>query len=101
MTDKSYLTDLMSKLAELGDVTFRSMMGEYLLYLNGRYVACICDNTLFVKSNACNAELVKNSPQRPPYEGAKPSYVIDTANQEFLRRIIYATYQGAPDKKKK
>ena len=39
MTDKTYLTDLISKLAELGDVTVRPRMGEYMLYLNGNYVA--------------------------------------------------------------
>lgn len=101
MTDKSFLTELCAKLAELGDVTVRSMMGEYLLYLNGRYIAVICDNTLFVKSNAENAELVHGLPQRPPYEGAKPCYVVDGGDADFLRKVIYATYIGAPEKKKK
>lgn len=100
MTDKSFLTNLMAILAELGDVTFRSMMGEYLLYLNGKYVAVICDNTLFVKLNSKNSELIKDLPQRPPYDGAKPCYVAD-GDEEFLRKVIYATYEGAPDKKKK
>lgn len=101
MTDKSFLNDLIAKLADIGDATVRPMMGEYLLYLNGKYVSCICDNTVFVKKNGKNAELIENCEQRPPYEGAKPSYVIDTENVDFLRRVIYATYLGAPDKKKK
>ena len=101
MTDKSYLTDLISKLAELGDVTVRPMMGEYLLYLNGKYVACICDNTLFVKSNKCNADLIAELTQRPPYNGAKPAYVVPCDNEAQLREIVQATYLGAPEKKKK
>lgn len=100
MTDKNYLTDLISKLAELGDVTVRPMMGEYLLYLNGKYTACICDNTLFVKSNKLNAELIADLIQRPPYDGAKPCYVVPTDCEDFLRKVVNATYLGAPAKKK-
>ena len=99
MTDKSYLTDLISKLAELGDVTVRPMMGEYLLYLNGKYVAVICNNTLFVKHNKLNAELIASLAQRPPYENAKPAYVVPIDNDDFLREVIKQTYLGAPAKK--
>lgn len=101
MTDKNYLTDLISKLAVLGDVTVRPMMGEYLLYLNGKYVAVICDNTLFVKQNKLNAELIADLPQKPPYSGAKPCSVVPCDDEAFLRRIVDATYRGAPDKKKR
>lgn len=100
MTDKTYLTNLIADLAELGDVTVRPMMGEYLLYLNGKYVACICDNTLFVKLNKCNADLVADLPQKPPYNGAKAAYVVPCDNKDALRNIVNATYLGAPAKKK-
>jgi len=100
MTDKTYLTELIAKLADLGDVNVRPMMGEYLLYLKGRYVAVICDNTLFVKLNKQNAELVESLPQRPPYDGAKPCYVVPCDDEEKLRKIINATYLGAPEKHK-
>lgn len=101
MTDKTFLTDLITKIVELGDVTCRPMMGEYLLYLNGKYVACVCDNALFVKANACNTELVKNLPQRSPYDGAKPTYVVPCDDVDMLRKIVQATYLGAPEKKRK
>ena len=100
MTDKTYLTDLIAKLATLGDVTARPMMGEYLLYLNGKYIACICDNTLFVKLNKCNADLIADFEQKPPYDGAKPAYVVPCDNVDVLRAIINATYLGIPAKKK-
>lgn len=101
MTDKAYLTDLITKLAELGDVTVRPMMGEYLLYLNGKYVACICDNTLFVKFNKGNADLIDDLSQKPPYNGAKPAYVVPCDDVDKLRAIVNATYLGAPENKKK
>lgn len=101
MTDKNFLTDLISKIAELGDVTVRPMMGEYLLYLNSRYIAVICDNTLFVKSNECNADLVSDLSQKPPYDGAKPCYVVPCDNIDFLREVVRQTYLGSPEKKKK
>ncbi len=101
MTDKTFLTDLTVKLAELGDITLRPMMGEYLLYLNGKYVAVICDNTLFVKQNKSNAELVAGLNTKPPYEGAKPCYIVPCDSVEFLRNTVWQTYLGTPDKKKK
>lgn len=101
MTDIVFITDLQANLAALGDVTVRPMMGEYLLYLNGKYVAVICDNTVFVKSNPLNADSVANLATRPPYQGAKPCYVVPTDDVDFLRMIIYQTYLGAPEPKKK
>ncbi|MCM1289065.1 MAG: TfoX/Sxy family protein [Corallococcus sp.] len=101
MTDKTFLTDLIAKLSAIGDVTVRPMMGEYLLYLNGRYVAVICDNALFVKSNKQNAESVANLPSRPPYEGAKPCFVVPTDDVAFLREVVHSTYLGAPERKNK
>ena len=77
------------------------MMGEYLLYLNGRYVAVICDNTLFVKQNKSNAQLVDNLPQKAPYDGAKPCFIVPCGDGNTLRKIIDATYLGVPDKRKK
>ncbi len=101
MTDKAFLTNLTANLAELGDITVRPMMGEYLLYLNGKYTACICDNTVFVKLNKCNAELVANLQQKPPYDGAKPAYIVPVDDVSFLRNTVRQTYLGTPDKKKK
>lgn len=101
MTDKAYLTDLISKLAELGDITARPMMGEYLLYFNGKYVACICDNTLFVKKNKFNEESVADLPTKSPYEGAKPAYIVPCDDEVFLRKVVRQTYLGTPEKKKK
>ncbi len=101
MTDIAFITNLQATLAQLGDATVRSMMGEYLLYLNGKYVAVICDNTVFVKSNAKNADLVSTLTTRPPYQGAKPCYVVPMDDADFLRKVIYQTYLGAPEPKKK
>lgn len=101
MTDIDFITSLQANLAELGDVTVRPMMGEYLLYLNGKYVAVICDNTVFVKSNPQNTDLVANLTTRPPYQGAKPCFVVPNGDVEFLRKVIYHTYLGAPEPKKK
>lgn len=100
MTDKTYITDLIATLAQLGDVTARPMMGEYLLYLNGKYVAGICDNAVFVKINEYNADLLASLSMSPPYVGAKPCYVVPTADADFLRAVISQTYLGAPQPKK-
>ncbi len=101
MTDKSYVELIKQKLSRLGDVVTRSMMGEWLLYLNGKLVGDICDNKLFLKKCSSNEEFLKDCPQLPPYKGAKPMYAVDISDDDFLCEAVYRTFLGAPEPRKK
>ncbi len=100
-SSQSYVTFIVDKLSPLGEVTVRKMMGEYCLYLNGKLVGDICDDTLFLKKFDTNAEFLQDCLQSPPYEGAKPMYVPDVDDDTFLLRAVQLTYDGAPERKKK
>ncbi|MCH5233521.1 MAG: TfoX/Sxy family protein [Muribaculaceae bacterium] len=67
-------------LSSLGDVKSRKMMGDYIIYLNGKCVATACDNTLYVKMHPQLAELLKEAEIGKPYPGAKEHYILDEAN---------------------
>jgi TfoX/Sxy family transcriptional regulator of competence genes len=86
-------------------VTARAMFGEYALYLDGRVVALVCDDTLFVKPTKGAVALLPDGELGPPYPGAKPHLVIGDAldDTDLMARLLrqVAAEVPAPKLKKK
>ena len=59
-----------------GDVSARKMFGEFALYCDGKLVALICDDRLFVKLTDAGRQLAGAVEEISPYQGAKPSLLI-------------------------
>ena len=72
------------------------MFGDYLVYLNDRPALLVCDGTPFAKPLPCVAELLKDRPTAPPYEGAKAHYVRDPEDRDTLRRAAELVSQNSP-----
>lgn len=88
----------------LGDrLTRRRMFGEYALYVDGKVVAFVCDNSLFVKPSPAVAELAPNLPGRPPYPGAKDYPVADELldDADALQALVLRTASLMPPPKPK
>jgi DNA transformation protein and related proteins len=87
------------------DVSSRKMFGEYALYCDGKVVALVCDDTLFVKITDAGKEFVgKNYKEGAAYPGAKPSMQIDDdliEDHEWLQELISITAQYVPVPKTK
>lgn len=75
-------------LAPLGEVRSRKMMGEYIIYLNGKCVITACDNTAFVKKLPCIAELMTDAESGCPYAGAKEAYILDFRDRHKVLKVI-------------
>lgn len=91
-----YLTDQ----AHLGArLAYKRMFGEYALYLDGKVVALVCDDSLFVKPVPATRQLAQSLPQRPPYPGAKPHVVADAwlDEPERLRTLLLAVGEAVPE----
>ena len=73
------ITALLDALAGTGPINARAMFGEYALYLDGRVVALICDDRLFVKPTPGALALMPGATMAPPYTGAKPHILAETA----------------------
>ena len=85
-----------------GVITYRKMFGEYGFYCNGKFFACVCDNQLFVKITEAGGELLKDPQTAPPYEGAKPYFLItDLEDRERLHRLAAVTCAALPEPKPK
>lgn len=78
----------------LGDrLTYKKMFGEYALYVDGKVVAFVCDNSLLVKPSQAATRLAPDLPQRPPYPGAKNYPVADELldDSDAIRELIVET----------
>lgn len=93
-------------LEKLDDKRFaaRAMFGEYALYANGKVVALVCDDLLYVKILPASAALERVCEKGEPYPGAKMHYIVDEsqiATMEDLPAILLAIARSLPAKKKK
>lgn len=101
-SSKDYLNFILEQLSELGDITYRSMMGEYIIYYRGKIAAYICDDRFLVKPVPAAKSLMPNASMEPPYEGAKDMILVnDIDNKEFLTKLFNAMYEELPMPKKK
>lgn len=92
-TTKDYKEYVLEKLNILGNITYKPMMGEYLLYCNGIIFGGIYDNRLLVK--IVNNNKKYNMKEVIPYKNAKPMYQVDDIdNNEILKEIILDTCKG-------
>lgn len=101
-TSKEFIAYLQGLYAAISDVTFRPMMGEYLVYYRGRLVGDICDSTLFVKPVNAAKSALPDAEFRPPYNGAKDMIVVDDIeNVDFIKELFEAMYPELPEPKKR
>ena len=99
---KDYLEFVLGQLSELSDITSRQMMGEFMIYCNGKYFGGIFDNRFLVKNTSSARELMPNAPLEKPYDGAKEMLLVeDIDDREFLRELIEKMYNELPEPKKK
>lgn len=103
-TNKEYLYFILEQLSELSDITYRAMMGEYIIYFQDKIVGGIYDNRFLVKPTKSAKSLIPDAPLELPYEGAKKMLLVENVDSKaFLTKLFNAMYNElpAPNKKKK
>lgn len=101
-TKKEYLEFILEQLSGLSEITYRMVMGEYIIYYRGKIAAYICDDRLLVKPVESVKRIIPNAPLEPPYDGAKNMVLIeDIDNKDFLTRLFDVMYPELPEQKKK
>ena len=86
-----------------GEIVIKSMMGGYLVYLNGKLIGDICDNELFLKRTPTSDRLLDDSELRYPYEGSKTlMHVFDRfEDTDLIAGLLKGMYAELPEKKSK
>lgn len=101
-SSKEYLEYILEQLSMLDDITYRAMMGEYIIYYKGRVAGGIYDNRFLVKTVKAAVALLPDAPFEKPYEGAKEMLLIEnTDDREFLAKLFNTIYEDLPVPKKK
>ena len=101
-SDREYLDFILEQLSGLEGITWRAMMGEYIIYCQGKVVGGIYDNRFLVKPTASAKAMMPDAEPELPYEGAKEMLPVDNLeNREFLAALIQAVYDELPAPKKK
>ena len=101
-SSKEYLDFILEQLSELDDVSYRAMMGEYILYYRGKIIGGIYDDRFLVKPTKSAEAMMPNAEMELPYDGAKEMLLVDDEdNKEFLRELLEAMYSELPAPKKK
>ena len=101
-SSKEYLEYILDQLSELDDISYRAMMGEYILYYRGKVIGGIYDDRFLVKPVKSAATMMPDAEMELPYEGAKEMLLVDDVeNREFLRELMEAMCDELPASKKK
>ena len=105
-SQQSTVDYIVDQMARAGTVSARKMFGEYGVYCDGKMVALICDDQLFVKPTSAGRAHVGDVTEKPPYPGAKPCFLIADArleDAEWLTKLnrVSADALPIPVKKKK
>ena len=92
-SSKEYFDYIMDQLSDLEEVSFRKMMGEYIIYYRGKIVGGIYDDRFLVKPVPAALSLMPNAQKELPYEGAKEMLLVDEVdNRNFLCKLLKAMY---------
>lgn len=97
-TEKSFADFVVEQLAEAGVITCRKMFGEYGVYCDGKIVALLCDNRLFIKPTEAGRAHIGEVVLAPPYPGAKDYFLIEEQLEdgEWLSRLVRVSAAELP-----
>lgn len=103
-TQKETIEFLLGKLRQPKRFSARAMFGEYALYADGKVVALVCDDLLYVKILPASRALEPLCEQGHPYPGAKPHYLVEEgqfSSVPALPAILFALAESLPEPKKR
>lgn len=101
-SSKAYLDFILDQLSGLEEISYRAMMGEYILYYRDKIVGGIYDDRFLVKPVQSAIRLMPDAEWEVPYEGAKKMLLVDEVDDRaFLQKLFRAMYDELPASKKK
>ena len=101
-SSREYLDFIMEQLAGVDGVTYRAMMGEYIVYCRGKIIGGVYDDRFLVKPAKSARAMMPDAPLELPYEGAKEMLLVDNVDdREFLRELVEAVWAELPEPKRR
>lgn len=101
-SSREYVDYILEQLSGLEGVSVRPMMGEYILYCQGKAVGGVYDDRLLIKPTAAALALMPGAPRELPYPGAKELLLVERVDDgAFLRALLTAVAAELPEPKRK
>ena len=101
-SSRGYLDFILDQLSGLDDITYKAMMGEYIIYYRGKIAGGIYDDRFLVKPVKAAREMMPEAEMEVPYESAKEMLLVDDVdNKEYLRELVERMYDELPAPRKK
>ncbi|MBO4217997.1 MAG: TfoX/Sxy family protein [Erysipelotrichaceae bacterium] len=101
-SSREYLEYVLDQLSELDEVTYRMMMGEYIIYYRGKIIGGVYDDRFLIKPTRAAEELLPEAERQLPYEGGREMLAVEDLNDRaFLADLIRAVYEQLPAGRKK
>ncbi|WP_405374168.1 TfoX/Sxy family protein [Pseudobutyrivibrio sp.] len=101
-SSKEYLEFVLDQLSLLDEISYRSMMGEYIIYYQGKIVGGIYDDRFLIKPTKSAKEMIPKAQYETPYDGAKEMLLVDDIdNKDFMNELLNAMVDELPAPRKK
>ena len=101
-SSKEYLDFVLDQLSSLDDISYKAMMGEYIIYYQGKIIGGIYDDRFLIKPTKSAKQMMPDAPLEVPYDGAKEMLLVDDIdNRDFLQILLNAMVDELPPPKKK
>ena len=92
-SSREYLDFVLDQLSGLKEITFRQMMGEYIIYYHGKIIGGIYDDRFLVKLTKSAKEKMPDVTMEKPYPGAKEMILVsEIEDRDFLTKLVQAIY---------
>lgn len=88
-TDKEYLNFILDQLSEIDGITYKQMMGEYIIYYHGKIAAYLCDGRVLVKPVPSAVKLMPDAKYEPPYDGAKEMLLVENVDDRIFLTMLF------------
>lgn len=99
---KEYLSFILEQLSDLDGITYRAIMGEFIIYYHDKIVGGIYDDRLLVKPTKSAISYMPEASYELPYEGAKRMLLVDNVDSKgYLTGLLEAMYEDLPKPKSK
>ena len=95
-TTSQYIQYVCDQIKGIGDIRYKKMFGEYMVYVNEKPVIIVCDNTAFVKKLESIEPMMQNASVGYPYKGAKEHYILDIDNSNLCQTIVAQIEKQTP-----
>jgi TfoX/Sxy family transcriptional regulator of competence genes len=104
-SDQSFIEFIVEQMADAGTISFKKMFGEYALYCDGKVIALVCKNQLFIKETDRGRSFIGEDAivEAPPYPGASLYFLVEDKidDRQWLSDLVRFTAQALPPPKPK